>query len=90
MKWRLDARLKGWKGIAVKLALWNLCAGAMAALIFFVLRMDQVIAEYREMSRAMLIAFVLLANVTLLVYDRLLGIMAALYVNRLRPKLFRH
>ena len=90
LKWPLDARLKPLPRTALKLLLWNLCAGAMAALIFFVLRMDQVIAEYREMSRAMLIAFVLLANVTLLVYDRLLGIMAALYVNRLRPKLFRH
>ena len=89
MKWPLEARLKSWPRVAVKLLLWNLCAGAMAALIFFVFRMDQVIAEYREMSRAMLIVFILLANVTLLIYDRLLGIMAVLYVNKLRPKLFK-
>ena len=88
-KWPLDARLKGWRGVAVKLLLWNLCAGAMAALIFFVFRMDQVIAEYREMSRAMLIAFILLANLTLLLYDRLLGIWAGMYLKKLRPKLFR-
>ena len=52
--------------------------------------MEQVIAEYREMGRAMLIAFILLGNVTLLLYDRLLAIMAALYIRRLRPKLFKH
>lgn len=89
MKWKLDAKLPGWKGVAVKLALWNACAGAMALLIFYVLRMDQVMAEYREMGRAMLIAFIVLANVTLLVYDRLLAIMAAVYIRRLRPKLFK-
>lgn len=89
VKWRLDAKLRGWRATLVKLALWNLCAGAMAALIFFVLRMDQVVAEYREMSRAMLIAFIALANVTLLLYDRMLGIMAGLYLKKLRPKLFK-
>ena len=90
MKWRLDAKLKGFRGVPVKLLLWNACAGAMALMIFFVFRMDQVIAEYREMGRAMLIAFILLANVTLLLYDRLLGIMAVLYLKKLRPKVFKH
>jgi hypothetical protein len=89
MKFSLDARLPGWKGLPVKLLLWNACAGAMAALIFFVLRMDQVIAEYREMSRAMLAVFILLANVTLVLYDRLLNIMAVVYLKKLRPKLFK-
>lgn len=89
MKWTLDAKLPGWKGLVVKLVLWNVCAGALAAMIFYVFRMDQVIAEYREMSRVMLVAFILLANVTLLLYDRLLNIMAVLYVRKLRPKLFK-
>lgn len=89
MKWRLDAKLPGWRGVPVKLVLWNLCAGVMAALIFFVFRMDQVIAEYREMGRVMLVIFILLANVTLLLYDRLLGIMAGIYLKKLRPRLFK-
>ena len=90
VKWQLDAKLPGWRGLPVKLLLWNLCAGALAAMIFFVFRMDQVIAEYREMGRAMLIAFVLLANVTLVLYDRLMNILAAVYLKKLRPKLFKH
>ena len=89
MKWTLDAKLPGWKGLVVKLVLWNACAGALAAMIFYVFRMDQVIAEYREMSRVMLVAFIVLANVTLLLYDKLLNIMAVLYVKKLRPKLFK-
>ena len=90
VKWQLDANLKPWPRLLVKLLIFNASAGALAALIFFVLRMEQVIAEYREMGRAMLIAFILLGNVTLLLYDRLLAIMAALYIRRLRPKLFKH
>jgi hypothetical protein len=89
MKWTLESKLPGWKSLPVKLLLWNACAGAMAALIFFVFRMDQVIAEYREMSRAMLAVFILLANVTLVLYDRLLNIMAVVYLKKLRPKLFK-
>ena len=89
VKWQLDARLPGWKGLPVKLLLWNVCAGALAAMIFFVFRMDQVMAEYREMSRTMLAVFILLANVTLVLYDRLLNIMLVLYVRKLRPKLFK-
>ncbi len=89
MKWKLDMKLPGLKGVPVKLVIWNACAGAMAAMIFYVFRMDQVMAEYREMGRAMLVGFIVLANVTLLVYDRLLGIMAVVYVKKLRPKVFK-
>lgn len=89
-KWPLEAKLPGWRSLPVKLVIWNVCAGAMAALIFFVLRMDQIIAEYREMSRVMLVAFILMANVTLVLYDRLLNTLAALYLKKLRPKLFKH
>ena len=89
MKWTLEAKLPGWRGLLVKLLLWNACAGALAAMIFFVFRMDQVIAEYREMSRIMLAVFILLANVTLLLYDRLLNIIAIVYIRKLKPKLFK-
>ena len=89
IKWRLDAKIKPWPRRIVKLLLWNAAAAAMAALIFYVLRMDQVIAEYREMSRAMLVAFILLGNVTLMLYDRLLNILAVLYVRKVRTKIFR-
>ena len=89
MKWKLEEKLKGWKGVPVKLVIWNACAGAMAALIFCVLRMDQGIAEYREMGRAMLAGFVVLANRPLLAYDRLLAIMAVVYLKKLRPKIFK-
>ncbi len=88
VKWTLDARMKPWPRRLLKLALWNLAAGAMLALIAYVLRMDEVMAEYREMGRAMLAAFALLGNITMMLYDRLLAIVAALYLRRLRGKRF--
>ena len=89
VKWRLDARMKPWPRRIVKLLLWNGAALAMAALIFFVLRMDEVVAEYREMGRAMAAAFAVLANVTMALYDRLLGIWMVLYWKKVRPKMGR-
>ena len=90
LKWRLDARLRRpWPRRLLKLVLWDGAAAAMAALIFFVLRMDEVIAEYRGMGRAMLAAFIVLGNVTLALYDRLLGIAMVLYLRRLRPRFFK-
>ena len=86
VKWKMDAALKPWPRRIVKFILWNGAALAMAALIFFVLRMDEVIAEYREMGRAMAAAFALLANVTMALYDRLLAIWRTLYVRRVKKR----
>ena len=88
IKWRLDRIPRKWLRRLVKFAILNGAIAAMYALIFFVFRLDQIMADYQEMTRAMLVAFVLLGNVTLALYDRLLGIAAVLYINKLRPKLF--
>ena len=78
--------------IAVVIAvviLLNVAIGAMYALIFFVLRLDQVLADYQDMSRAMAAVMLLIGNVTLALYDVVLWRFAALYIARLRPKLFK-
>ena len=51
--------------------------------------MQAVMDEYAAMSAAMLAAFVVLANVTLLLYDRVLLVMMVLYLKKLRPRLMR-
>ena len=89
VKWRLDAWIEGWRAALLKLLMWNASAAAMAALIFYVVRMDQVLAEYREMSLAMLVAFAVLANVTMLLYDRLLGVMSIIYQRKIRQKWYK-
>ena len=59
----------------------------MYAVLGFVLGMDAVIAEFREMGALLLVAFVVLFNFSMLVYDRMLAPMAVLYARRIRPKL---
>ena len=70
--------------VPAKLVLFNTAAGAMMLAVVFVFNMTAVVSEYAEMTRAMLAGFVVLANITLLLYDRLLGIMMALYRKKLR------
>lgn len=74
--------------VAAKLAVFDGAMLAQLALMAWVLNMRQVLAEYAGMTRAMLVAFVLLANVTVLLYDRMLTVMLAVYLKKLRPKLF--
>ena len=85
LKPRLDAIRRRPARVASKLAVLNASAGAMLLCVAFVFVMPAVMAEYAEMSRAMLVVFALLAIATLLLYDRLLGIMMIVYERRLRP-----
>ena len=86
----IDARVKRrWPRRLLKLVIWNIAIGAMYALIFFVLRLDQVLADYQEMTLVMTLVTLLLGNVTLALYDIVLVRFAVLYVARLRPRLFR-
>ena len=85
LKPRLDAIRRRPARVAAKLAVFNAAAGAMLLCVAYVFTMPAVLAEYAEMSRIMLIAFAVTANVTLLLYDRLLVIMLVLYERRLRP-----
>ena len=90
MKWWIDARLRRrWPRRRLKLLMWNAALGAMYALIFYVLRLDQVMADYQDMTRAMTVAMLLLGNLTLTLYDVALVRFAALYLRRIRPKLFK-
>lgn len=73
--------------ILAKLGIFNLAAGAMLLSIAFVLRMDAVMAEYTAMGVAGGLLFAILANVTMLLYDRMVLIMAVVYLKKLRPML---
>ena len=91
LKWPLEMKLRRpWPRRILKLAMWNLAIAAMYSLIFFVLRLDQIMADYQDMTRIMLALTLLLGNVTLAVYDVLLGRFALVYVRRFRSKLFHN
>lgn len=90
LKWDIDARFKRpWPRRLIKLLLWNIAIGLMYALIFFVLKLDQVMADYRDATLAMTLATLALGNVTLMLYDVALVRFAAIYIVRFRPRLFR-
>ena len=72
---------------AAKLGVFNLAAGAMLLCIAFVFRMDMVMAEYAAMGLWGFIAFWLLANITMLAYDRALPGMALIYIKKIRPSI---
>lgn len=88
IKWRLDAMPKKWLRRLVKFLILNASLVAMYALIFFVLKLDQVMADYQDMTQIILVLLIVLGNVTLALYDRLLNIGAWMYLKKLRPKLF--
>lgn len=87
LRWRLDQLRSGLVRVVAKLGVFNLAIIVMYALSILVLRMDQILTEYREMGLALTAACLLLGNVALLLYDRVIGIMTALYVNKVRNKL---
>ena len=90
VKWDIDLRLRNkWARRAVKFSLWNAAIGAMYALIFYVLRLDAIMADYRDATLAMTALTLLLGNVTLAVYDVALVRFAAVYIARFRPRLFK-
>ena len=61
----------------------------MYAFLLFVLHMEDIAADYQSATRIMTAAMVLLANFTMLVYDRALDVFALYYVKKVRPRLMR-
>ena len=89
LRWRLDQLRSGFVRVIAKLGVFNLAVAAMYALSILVLQMDQILREYQEMGLALTAACLLVGKVTLLLYDRLIAIMTALYVKRLRGRLMK-
>ncbi len=89
LRWRLDQLRSRLLRVVAKLGVFNLAVLTMYALSILVLQMDQILREYQEMGLALTVACLLIGNITLLLYDRLIAIMTALYVNRLRGRLMK-
>ena len=87
LKLRLERIARPGLRVAAKALVMGGAVAAMYALVFFVLRLDQVLADFAELSRAMLIVTVLLGAVTLALYDRMLTLFSIVYLKRIRPRL---
>lgn len=87
LRWRLEQLRSGLVRILTRLGIFNLAVGLMYAISVFVLKMDQILREYQEMGVTLTFVCLLIGNITLLLYDRLLAIATALYINKFRNKL---
>ena len=73
---------------AVKLMLFNLAAILTYVFLLFVLTMPDLQAEFADWTILFLAGFLLLGNVTFVLYDMVLGRLGDFYITRIRPKLF--
>ena len=87
VRWRLEQIRSTALRIIAKLGVFNIAVGLTYLLLIFLFRMDRIIQEYQEMGLILTAVCLLLGNITLLFYDRLLANITAIYVNRLRNKL---
>lgn len=87
VKWSIERIKSKPLRVGIKLLVFNGSLLIMYALLGFLLNMDALIDEFTQMSALMLILFVLMLNVCMFLYDRLLSPMVYLYVNKLRPRL---
>ena len=87
IRWRIEQIRSRIARVLVRLGVFNAAVGIMYAISIFLLQMDQLLQEYREMGIIMTAFTLLLGNITLLVYDKLLANVTLIYVNRLRSKL---
>ena len=89
LRWRLDQLKSGILRIIAKLGIFNICILAMYALILWVFQMDQIISEYREMGIWLTALTLVLGNVCLIFYDRMIVIFTNIYVYKFRDKLIK-
>ena len=88
LKWDIDRCIKRRPArVLLKLAVFTLATALMYATLGFLLHMDAVVAEFREMGVLLLMLFMAALNASMLIFDRLIMVLAILYVQRIRPRL---
>lgn len=79
-------RLKSLRWLA-KLAYCNAAVLVAYSLMLFVFRMEALRAEFAQYETYLLAALLLVANITFVIYDALIGRLEIVYHVKLRPKL---
>lgn len=87
LRWRLEQIRRRLPRVIAKLAVFNAAVIAMYALCMYVFQMDQILREFETAGMIMTLSTLVLGNITLLVYDRVLAVWTVIYVQRLRDKL---
>lgn len=87
LKWEIE-RIKNRKlHLPCKLLFFNMSVICMYIVLGFLLNMQALVQEFTQMGSVLLVVFLLMLNVCLLLYDRLLFPMIYLYVNKIKPRL---
>lgn len=87
LKWSIDRIKNRQFRLLIKLLIFNSSVFLMYVVLGFILNMDALVAEFTQMGAFLLILFILMLNVCLLLYDRLLFPLIYLYVHKLQPRL---
>lgn len=87
LKWEIERMKSKPMRILIKVLVFNLSITLMYIFLGSVLGMHAVVAEFGEMSAAMLFVFLVMLNLCLFLYDRLIFPLMILYDKKLRPKL---
>ena len=87
IKWELDRIRNRALRIACKLALFSISMIAMYLILGYLLNMNAILAEFSEMGAALTALLLVLYNLCMLLYDRLLMPMIFLYAQRIKPKM---
>lgn len=72
----------------IKVVLFNAAALVTYAFLLYVLTMPDLQAEFADWTLLFLAGFLLLGNVTFVLYDVALGRLGDFYITKIRPKLF--
>jgi len=89
LRWRIEQIRSTFLRVIVRLAVFNVSIGVMYALIFFVFQMQAIIAEMQAMGIVMNAVLLVIGNITMLMYDRVLKVFTAIYIHKLRNKLIK-
>jgi len=87
IKWDLDRIKNKTLRLLLKLALYSISVIAMYLILGFVLNMNAVLAEFSSMGFLFTTILLVLYNICMLLYDRLLLPLLFLYAQRIRPRL---
>lgn len=87
LKWSIDRIKKRPLRLLIKLLVFNGSVLLMYAVLGLLLNMDALLAEFTQMGTLLLVIFLLMLNVCLFLYDRLLFPLLYLYVQRIQPRL---
>ena len=87
VKWSFDKIPSPPLRIAAKLALFTLSILVMYGLLNLLFPMEAFMQEFREMGTWMLLGLLIIYDISMLLYDRLLFAALIIYANRIKPKL---